>query len=69
VRKSVFEVANQTIAARIVAEAARRNLPGEIQDPAAEHPLIVITHREYERDAAEMLVKSLDPSARRHLGP
>jgi hypothetical protein len=67
VRKSVFEVSDQTVARRIVEEAARRRLAGEIQDADAARPLITITHREYERDAAEMLVRSIDPAARRQL--
>jgi hypothetical protein len=65
-RKSVFEVANQTVAQNILEEAIRRKLIGEVQDAAADRPLITITHREYERDAAEMLVRSFDPTARRH---
>lgn len=61
----MFEVADQAVARRIVAEAVRRKLAGAIQDADAEHPVITVTHREYERDAAEMLVRSLDPTARR----
>jgi hypothetical protein len=67
VRKSVFEVSDQTVARRIVEEAVRRRLPCIIQDSDADRPLITITHREYERDAAEMLVRSIDPSASRQL--
>lgn len=67
VRKSVFEVADPEVAHRIVDEAVRRKLPAEIRDPTAARPLVVVTHREYERDAAEMLVMSLDPSASRHV--
>lgn len=62
----MFEVADQTVARRIVEEGVRRKLPTKIQDPAAQRPLITITHREYERDAAEMLVRSIDPLATRH---
>jgi hypothetical protein len=63
----VFEVSDQTTARRIGEEAARRGLRCDIQDSNAVRPLITITHREYERDAAEMIVRSLDPSAQRHL--
>lgn len=66
-RKSVFEVSDQTVARHIVEEAVRRRLSAKVQDTDAEKPLVTITHREYERDAAEMLVRSLDPSARRLL--
>ena len=66
-RKSVFEVSDQTVARRIVEEAVRRKLACKIEGTEAARPLITITHREYERDAAEMIVRSLDPSARRLL--
>ena len=66
-RKSVFEVSDRTVARRIGEEAVRRGLRCEIQDSDAVRPLITITHREYERDAAEMIVRSLDPSAERQL--
>lgn len=66
-RKSVFEVADPEVAQRIVDEAVRRKLPAKIHDASPARPLIIVTHREYERDAAEMLVMSLDPSARRHI--
>ncbi len=64
-RKSVFEVSDQATARLIGEEAVRRGLRCDIQDPDAERPLITITHREYERDAAEMIVRSLDPAAQR----
>jgi hypothetical protein len=67
VRKSVFEVADQTVARRIVEEGVRRKLPVTIADGDAERPIVTITHREYERDAAEMLIRSVDPTARRLL--
>jgi hypothetical protein len=65
VRKSVFEVSDQTAARRIGEEAVRRGLRYQIEDLEAVRPLITITHREYERDAAEMIVLSVDPAARR----
>jgi hypothetical protein len=63
----VFEVSDQTVARLIVEEAVRRKLACKIEDPEAARPLITVTHREYERDAAEMIVRGLDPSARRLL--
>jgi hypothetical protein len=63
----VFEVADQSVAQRIVEEGVRRRLPVQIQDVDAARPLVTVTHREYERDAAEMLVRSIDPEAKRHL--
>ena len=65
VRKSVFEVADSEVAQRIVAAAKLRRLPCEIQDAGPGRPLVIVTHREYERDAAEMVVKAIDPTARR----
>jgi hypothetical protein len=67
VRKSVFEVSDTTAARLIGAEAVRRGLRYEIEDGDAVRPRITITHREYERDAAEMIVRSVDPTAQRHL--
>lgn len=66
-RKSVFEVADPEVAQRIVDESVRRKLRATIRDATAGRPLVIVTHREYERDAAEMMVMSVDPSARRHL--
>jgi hypothetical protein len=63
----VFEVSDTTAARLIGEEAVRRGLRYEIQAGDAVRPLITITHREYERDAAEMIVRSVDPTAERHL--
>jgi hypothetical protein len=63
----VFEVVDQAAARRIVDEGVRRRLPATIQDVQAARPLVTISHREYERDAAEMLVRSIDPDAKRQL--
>jgi hypothetical protein len=67
-RKSVFAVADASTAERIRQAAVAAGLKCEVHESETAGTQVTISHREYERDAAERVVLGVDATAERRTG-